>query len=129
MPAPERERRAWCCTVCPLAGVRQVVLGFDAPFVLGRLFPPCSPTLVLHALEGSSCLRSSGQDRCPQFFVEGSVMGNGSIHGKDSHRVDKPPKGAHVIGESGKVERYDEADEKEIESAKEAEKKVEAKQP
>lgn len=56
-------------------------------------------------------------------------MGNGSIHGKDSHRVDKPPKGSRVIGESGKVERYEEPDEKETKSAPEAEEKVEAKQP
>ena len=33
-------------------------------------------------------------------------MGNGSSHGKDAKRVSQPPKGARVIGESGKVEIY-----------------------
>jgi hypothetical protein len=33
-------------------------------------------------------------------------MGNGSSHGKDAKRYDQPPKGARVVGESGKAEIY-----------------------
>lgn len=34
-------------------------------------------------------------------------MGNGSMHGKEAERVEKPPKGARIIGEDGKMMQFE----------------------
>jgi len=34
-------------------------------------------------------------------------MGNGSSHGKEAERTEKPPKGANIIGEDGKMMKFE----------------------
>lgn len=46
-------------------------------------------------------------------------MGNGSIHGKDAERIERPPQGARIVGEDGKVTyaKGDAADEQQSEAS------------
>jgi hypothetical protein len=39
--------------------------------------------------------------------LEDVTMGNGSRHGKEAERVEQPPKGANIIGEDGKMMRFE----------------------